>query len=393
MSTIDPRGGSEPFRLIAPDGTPVGDTDVGLDPSDLRELLRWMVLARRLDRECMALQRQGELTVYPPFEGQEAAQIGSAFALGADDFVFPSFRELAVALVRGVDPVQYMQYHRGTWHGGPYDPRATRFGPICVPTATQISHAVGYAMGLRLDGIPACAIAYFGDGSASEGDFHEAANMAAVFRSPAILFCQNNGWAISVPTTSQTTGEIWKRAEGYGFPGVRVDGNDVLAVYRVTKDAVARAHAGDGPTLIEALTYRVGPHTTADDAGRYRDEDEVAAVARARSDRRASARGCSRAVTPTTRSSPSATRRPRRRSRRIRADVIATEPPPVEWMFDWTYADPPEPFLRAALGGAGRCLSSRCRPRSTPRSATRSRRIHACSCTDRTSDGSAACSA
>ena len=128
-----------------------------------------MVLARRLDRECMALQRQGELTVYPPFEGQEAAQIGSAFALGPDDFVFPSFRELAVALVRGVDPVQYMQYHRGTWHGGPYDPRATRFGPICVPVATQISHAVGYAMGLRLDDIAACAIAYFGDGIGERG--------------------------------------------------------------------------------------------------------------------------------------------------------------------------------------------------------------------------------
>ena len=121
-----------------------------------------------------------------------------------------------------------------------------------MPTATQISHAVGYAMGLRLDGISACAIAYFGDGSASEGDFHEAANLASVFGSPAILFCQNNGWAISVPTTSQTTGEIWKRAEGYGFPGVRVDGNDVLAVYRVTKEAVDRAHAGEGPTLIEA---------------------------------------------------------------------------------------------------------------------------------------------
>ena len=153
MATNDPRGGTEPFRLIAPDGTAVGDTEVGLEPEELRELLRWMVLARRLDRECMALQRQGELTVYPPFEGQEAAQVGSASALGTDDFVFPSFRELAVALVRGVDAVQYIQYHRGTWHGGPYDPRATRFAPICVPTATQISHAVGYAMGLRLDDI------------------------------------------------------------------------------------------------------------------------------------------------------------------------------------------------------------------------------------------------
>ena len=259
-----------------------------------------------------------------------------------------------MALVRGVDPVQYMQYHRGTWHGGPYDPRATRFGPICVPTATQISHAVGYAMGLRLDDIAACAIAYFGDGSASEGDFHEAANMAAVFRSPAILFCQNNGWAISVPTTSQTTGEIWKRAEGYGFPGVRVDGNDVLAVYLVTKEAVARAHAGHGPTLIEALTYRVGPHTTADDAGRYRDEDEVQRwrahdpIDRFRTWLLASGHADDAFVAECDTAAEAEVTR-------IRADVIATEPPPVEWMFDWTYADPPEPFLRErseALGDA-----------------------------------------
>ncbi|MGZ5305809.1 MAG: thiamine pyrophosphate-dependent dehydrogenase E1 component subunit alpha [Actinomycetota bacterium] len=332
----------------------MGDTEVGLGPGELRELLRWMVLARRLDRECMALQRQGELTVYPPFEGQEAAQIGSAFALEPMDFVFPSFRELAAALVRGVDPVQYMQYHRGTWHGGPYDPRATRFGPICVPTATQISHAVGYAMGLRLDDIPACSIAYFGDGSASEGDFHEAANMAAVFRSPAILFCQNNGWAISVPTTSQTTGEIWKRAEGYGFPGVRVDGNDVLAVSRVTNDAVARAHAGDGPTLIEALTYRVGPHTTADDAARYRDDEEVQRwraldpIERFRAWLLASGHADHAFVAECDASAEAEVAR-------IRADVIATEPPPVEWMFDWTYSDPPSPFLREreeALGDA-----------------------------------------
>ena len=308
-----PRGGTEPFRLIAPDGTAVGDTDVGLEPEELRELLRWMVLARRLDRECMALQRQGELTVYPPFEGQEAAQVGSAFALGTDDFVFPSFRELAVALVRGVDPVQYIQYHRGTWHGGPYDPRATRFAPICVPTATQISHAVGYAMGLRLDDIAACAIAYFGDGSASEGDFHEAANMAAVFRSPAILFCQNNGWAISVPTTSQTTGEIWKRAEGYGFPGVRVDGNDVLAVYRVTQ-----GRGGAGPRGRRTHVDRGDdvPGRPAHDRRRRRPlpRRRRGASGGARSTRSsATGRGCSRAGMPTTRSSRSATPQPRPR--------------------------------------------------------------------------------
>ena len=264
-------------QVLAPDGTPTGDPDVGLDEDALRELLRLMIRARRLDRECMALQRQGELTVYPPFEGQEAAQVGSAFALGPDDFVFPSFRELAAAVVRGVDVVEYLQYHRGTWHGGPYDPLANRFAPICVPVATQLVHAVGWALGAKLDGRSDCALAYFGDGSASEGDFHEAANLASVFGVPAILFCQNNGWAISVPVSEQTVAPIAARASGYGIPGVRVDGNDVLAVYAVTRAAVDRARAGEGPTLIEAMTYRMGPHSTADDASRYRDEAEVAA--------------------------------------------------------------------------------------------------------------------
>jgi 2-oxoisovalerate dehydrogenase E1 component alpha subunit len=264
-------------RLVAPDGSTVGDVEVGLSEEERRELLRLMIRSRRLDRECWALQRQGELTVYPPFEGQEAAQVGSAFALGPDDFVFPSFRELAAAVVRGVDVVEYLEYHRGTWHGGPYDPIATRFAPICVPVATQIVHAVGWAMGARLDGSPACSLAYFGDGSASEGDFHEGSNLAAVFRAPTILFCQNNGWAISVPSSEQFVAPIAARAAGYGMPGVRVDGNDVLAVYAVTRDAVERARAGEGPTLIEAVTYRIGSHSTADDAARYRDEGEVSA--------------------------------------------------------------------------------------------------------------------
>ena len=264
-------------QVLAPDGTEVGDTDVGLSPEQLRELLRLMIHARRLDRECWALQRQGELTVYPPFEGQEAAQVGSAFALGPADFAFPSFRELAAAIVRGVDVVEYLEYHRGTWHGGPYDPFASGFAPICVPVATQIVHAVGWAMGARLDGKAACALAYFGDGSASEGDFHEAANIAAVFGAPAILFCQNNGWAISVPAAEQYVAPIAARAAGYGFPGVRVDGNDVLAVYAVTHEAAERARSGGGPTLVEAMTYRMGAHSTADDASRYRGDAEVEA--------------------------------------------------------------------------------------------------------------------
>lgn len=345
--------GSAPRRVLAPDGTPVGDTDVGLGAEELRAAMRWMLLARRLDRECIALQRQGELTVYPGFEGQEAAQIGSALALGPDDFVFPTFRELAAALVRGVDPVRYLEYHRGTWHGGPYDPRATRFGPICIPVATQIVHGVGYAMGLALDGAAACALAYFGDGSASEGDFHEAANLAGVFGAPVVLFCQNNGWAISVPTERQTAGEIWRRAEGYGFDGVRVDGNDVLAVYAATREAVERATAGGGPTLIEALTYRIGAHSTADDPGRYRGEDEVEAaqafdpIVRFRS--WLAAEGVVDDALLSTWSEEIEAE-----VLAIREGVVAQPAPPVEWMFDWTYADPPADLAgqrREVLGG------------------------------------------
>jgi 2-oxoisovalerate dehydrogenase E1 component alpha subunit len=337
--------GTEPFRVLAADGSPVGDPDVGLAPDGLRSMLRWMVLSRRLDRECIALQRQGELTVYPGFEGQEAAQVGSALALGTEDFVFPTFRELAAALVRGVDPARYLWYHRGTWHGGPYDPRATRFGPICIPIATQIPHAVGYALGLKKDGSRACALVYFGDGSTSEGDFHEAANMAGLWEVPIVLFCQNNGWAISVPVAEQTAGEIWRRAEGYGMPGVRVDGNDVLAVYRVTKDAVERARRGEGPTLIEALTYRIGAHSTADDAARYRTDEEVA-VARAYDPISRFRMWLLAAGHVDEATAESYESEAEAFSLEVREQVTATVPPPVEWMFDWVYAEPPEAFQR-----------------------------------------------
>ena len=332
-------------RLVAPDGSVVGDVEVGLSEDERRELLRLMIRSRRLDRECWALQRQGELTVYPPFEGQEAAQVGSAFALGPDDFVFPSFRELAAAVVRGVDVVEYLQYHRGTWHGGPYDPIASRFAPICVPVATQIVHAVGWAMGSKLDGRSACSLAYFGDGSASEGDFHEGANLAAVFAAPVILFCQNNGWAISVPSNRQFAAPIADRAAGYGMPGVRVDGNDVLAVYAVTHQAVERARAGEGPTLIEAVTYRIGSHSTADDAARYRDDAEVGAwrerdpidryrtyLLGAGTIDDAFVRGCEDEAKAWV--------------GEIRTQLTALGEPPATEMFDHAFADPPATLLR-----------------------------------------------
>jgi pyruvate dehydrogenase E1 component alpha subunit len=354
MRTSDIADDPSVVRLVAADGSAVGDADVGLSPERLRELLRLMIRARRLDRECMALQRQGELTVYPPFEGQEAAQIGSALALEPDDFVFPSFRELAAAIARGVDAVEYLQYHRGTWHGGPYDPIATRFAPICVPVATQIVHAVGWALGAKLDGAGACALAYFGDGATSEGDFHEGANLAAVYGAPVVLFCQNNAWAISVPLSEQAAAPIAARAAGYGFPGVRVDGNDVLAVYAVTRAAVDRARAGDGPTLIEAVTYRIGPHTTADDAARYRDEDEVARwrerdpIGRFRAfllgrgildDRGAEAMEAEAAAWVAD----------------VRDRLTSLEPPPAAEVFDHVFADPPDTLRRqrAELLGDG----------------------------------------
>jgi 2-oxoisovalerate dehydrogenase E1 component subunit alpha len=340
VASLERREATEPYRILAVDGTPVGDPAVGLDDDALRDLLRRMLIARRLDRECIALQRQGELTVYPGFEGQEAAQVGSALALGPPDMVFPTFRELAAALVRGVDPVQYLQYHRGTWHGGPYDPRATRFGPICIPIATQISHAVGHALGQRLDGTPAITLAYFGDGSTSEGDFSEAANLAGVWQVPVVLFCQNNGWAISLPTAEQTAGEIWRRAEGFGMPGVLVDGNDVLAVYEVTREAAARARAGGGPTLIEAVTYRIGAHSTADDPGRYRGEAEVEAARIAdpivRYEAWLRVTGLLDEATLA-----GFTQEAETFALTVREGVVATPVPPASWMFDWTYAEPP----------------------------------------------------
>jgi 2-oxoisovalerate dehydrogenase E1 component alpha subunit len=265
-------------RILDPEGRvvdPEARQALDLKEEDLRSLYRFMVLTRQVDLECTALQRQGELAVYPPLIGQEAAQVGSAYALGDQDFVFPSYREVGVAVVRGIDLIEYMHFHRGTRHGGIDDPVGKRFGEISVPVSSQTLHAVGWAMGAQKDGRNACAIVYFGDGATSQGDFHEACNFAGVFRSPVVFFCQNNAWAISVPLSKQTAAPIWRKAEAYGFPGVRVDGNDVLASYAVTREAVDRARTERTPTLIEAITYRMGPHSTADDRSRYQPTEEI----------------------------------------------------------------------------------------------------------------------
>ncbi|MGH2724276.1 MAG: pyruvate dehydrogenase (acetyl-transferring) E1 component subunit alpha [Actinomycetota bacterium] len=269
---------TDAVRILDPDGTVVDEAarkGLDLEDEDLRSMYRSMAITRRVDLESTALQRQGELAVYPPLIGQEGAQIGSAYALAEQDFVFPSYREVGVAVVRGIDLVEYMHFHRGTRHGGIVDPVGTRFAEISVPVGSQPLHAVGWAMGAKLDGREACAITYFGDGATSQGDVHEACNFAGVFRAPVVFFCQNNAWAISVPLAKQTAAPIYRKAEAYGFPGVRVDGNDVLASYLVTREALERARTEHLPTLIEAVTYRMGPHSTADDRTRYQPEQEI----------------------------------------------------------------------------------------------------------------------
>jgi 2-oxoisovalerate dehydrogenase E1 component alpha subunit len=246
-----------------------------LKDEDFRTLYRFMALARRVDRQAINLQRQGQLGVYASLLGQEAAQVGSAYALGPKDWVFPSYREMGAALVRGVDPGKVLHLFRGTWLSD-HDPHATGFALLSIPIGTQALHATGFAMAAALDGSDLVVMSYFGDGATSEGDPHEAMNFAAVFHAPCVFFCQNNQYAISVPLSLQTKAPtIAHKAVGYGIPGLRCDGNDVLATYAVSRAAVERARRGDGPSLIEAVTYRMEAHTTADDPTRYRTPEEL----------------------------------------------------------------------------------------------------------------------
>ncbi|MCL2454048.1 MAG: pyruvate dehydrogenase (acetyl-transferring) E1 component subunit alpha [Micrococcales bacterium] len=252
-----------------------------LDADALRAMYRDLVLARRFDREATALQRQGELALFAPAEGQEGAQIGSAHALRPQDHVFPSYREHGVGLVRGVDATQILRLFRGVDHGG-WDPTAHGFHLYTLVVGSHTLHATGYAMGLARDGLvgtgrperDAAVVVYFGDGATAQGDVHEAMVFASVNTAPLVFFCQNNQWAISVPTTRQAVVPIADRAPGLGIPSVRVDGNDVVACYAVTRWALERARSGLGPVFVEALTYRMGAHTTSDDPTRYRDAAE-----------------------------------------------------------------------------------------------------------------------
>jgi pyruvate dehydrogenase E1 component alpha subunit len=268
-------------RLFTQDGTLTDDarTSLGLDREALRDLYRRMVVIRRADQEALNLQRQGQLGLWGQFLGQEAVHVGATLALRESDWIFPSYREFGMAMCRGVDPAEMLTLFRGHTHGA-WDPKRYHFAPLAIPVATQVPHAVGFAMGCRLKQTDEAVLVTFGDGATSEGDWHEAMNFAGVFRSPVVFLCQNNFWAISVPLTRQTAGSIAERAEGYGFPGLRIDGNDILGVFAATRAAAERARRGDGPYLIEAVTYRMGAHTSSDDPTRYRQASEVEAWSR-----------------------------------------------------------------------------------------------------------------
>src|SRR5882672_7191037 len=273
---IEPQFPTERLSILDGDGKLDAKLEPRLAPEDLKRLYRAMVLGRRLDERMLKLQRQGRIGTFAPIKGQEASQIGSVFPLKPTDWTVPSFRETAVMLWRGWPIEKILALFAGRLEGSQPAPEQHDL-PIAIPVSTQLPHAVGIAYGIQYRGENAVVMAYFGDGATSEGDFHEAANFAGVWHVPVVFVCQNNQWAISVPLKKQTNSRtIAQKALAYGFPGIQVDGNDVLAVYAAAREAVDRARAGDGPTLIECVTYRLGVHTTADDPTKYRTDEEVA---------------------------------------------------------------------------------------------------------------------
>jgi len=273
-----PDQAGEFIQLLTPEGERIDHPEYPLDlpADDIRSMYRDLVLVRTIDTVAISLQRQGELGIWASLLGQEAAQIGSGRALSPDDMVFPTYREHGVAWCRGIDPVKLLELYRGVSHGG-WAPEEHKFALYTIVIGAQTLHATGYAMGIQRDGADRgeAVIAYFGDGATSQGDVNEAFVWASVFNAPIVFFCQNNQWAISEPLEKQSRIPLYQRARGFGFPGLRVDGNDVLACYAVTQKALQAAREGQGPTLIEAFTYRMGAHTTTDDPTRYRLASEL----------------------------------------------------------------------------------------------------------------------
>ncbi|HWT34461.1 MAG TPA: thiamine pyrophosphate-dependent dehydrogenase E1 component subunit alpha [Microbacterium sp.] len=279
-------------RILAADGSlaptpaaqPYLDIIDGLPHEQLELFYRDMAVARAFDKQATNLQRQGQLALWPPSQGQEAAQVGSAHAARAQDHIFPSYREHIVCMIRGVDPIGITGLMRGVTHGGwnPAEPANGNTHIYTLVLGSQTLHATGYAMGMAFDGRSGtgdverdqAVIVYYGDGASSQGDVHEAMVFAASYRTPEVFFLQNNQWAISVPVSTQSPAPLFRRGEGYGMPSLQIDGNDVLASYAVTRRALDEARSGQGPRAIEAVTYRMGAHTTSDDPTKYRTSDE-----------------------------------------------------------------------------------------------------------------------
>jgi pyruvate dehydrogenase E1 component alpha subunit len=278
-------GGEELVQALTPEGERLHRPKLDrylrdIDVTALQGLYRDMVLVRRFDREGNALQRQGQLGIWVPLLGQEAAQVGAGRAMAARDMAFPSYREHGVAWCRGIDPTELLGIFRGTDQGS-WDPASTGFHLYTIVIGNQVLNATGYAMGQKFDGkvgeveTGEATMCFFGDGATSQGDVHEGFVWAAVYDAPVVFFCQNNQWAISEPLERQTRVPLYQRARGYGFPGIRVDGNDVLATLAVSRWAMEECRTGNGPVLIEAFTYRMDAHTTSDDPSRYRLADEL----------------------------------------------------------------------------------------------------------------------
>lgn len=345
---------AETVQLLGADGALVTDGPgadylpviEALDDDMLRRFHRDMVVIRRFDVEAANLQRQGQLGLWVPSMGQEAAQVGSAHATREHDHIFPAYREHSIAMIRGVDVLGIIQLLRGTTHGG-WDPAASKnFHLYTLVIGAQTLHATGYAMGIVLDGAYAtgdpekdeAVIVYLGDGATSQGDVSEALVFAASYQTPEVFFVQNNHWAISVPVTVQSRIPLYRRADGFGIPGVQIDGNDVLASYAVTASNLDAARAGSGPRLIEALTYRIGAHTSSDDPTKYRQDAELASwvardpITRFETWLRSRGEGDAFFAQVAEEADDFAAD--------IRARTLALQSPPTEFIFDHVYTDP-----------------------------------------------------
>jgi pyruvate dehydrogenase E1 component alpha subunit len=263
------------FQILKPDGTLQPGEKAPINDQETVTLYQKMLFIRMADQRCLMLQRQGRFGTYAPIWGQEACQVGSASMLQRGDWVFPAFREIGATLIMGIQLKNFLLYWMGN-EVGSKAPEGINVMPVSVPVGSQTLHAVGAAWGAKLRGDRVVTIVYFGDGATSEGDFHEAMNFAGVFKTPTIFFCQNNQYAISVPRAIQTASKtLAQKAIAYGFDGIQVDGNDLFAVIVATREAAERARSGVGPTLIEGVTFRFGPHTTADDPTKYRTDEEI----------------------------------------------------------------------------------------------------------------------